>query len=144
MKQYQTLDSKIDRRSQTSKVIPTTRHSLCMQPRLTSKYVYVSRIPAFTTEVRHYYILYIVRSSRNSVLAVLQNIKAPTFDYAVSNSSHTALESRCRRVTICLTSRSRMPYSQETITKLVLLNQLSQSLKCELIRLVTKLLLSTV
>jgi hypothetical protein len=109
IKQYQTLDSMIDRRFQTSKVIATTRHSLCMQLCLSSKHVYASRIPAFTTESRHYYVLYIVQSSRNYVLTVLQNIKAPTFDYAVRRFSHTAIELRCRHVTICLTSRCPMP-----------------------------------
>jgi hypothetical protein len=87
MKQYQTLDSKIDRRFQTSKVIPTTRHSLCMQPRLSSKYVYTSRILVSRTESRHYYVLYIVQASRNCILTVLQNIKAPIFDYSVSHFS---------------------------------------------------------
>jgi hypothetical protein len=106
IKQHQTLDSKIDIRFQTSKVISTIQHSLCMQPRLSSKFVYTSRILVYRTEVRQYYVLYIVQSSRNCILTVLQNIKAPTFDYAVRRFSHTALELRCRRATIRLTSRS--------------------------------------
>jgi hypothetical protein len=49
--------------------------------------MYISRTLIPRTESRHYYVLYIVQSSRNYVLAILQDIKAPTFDYAVRHFS---------------------------------------------------------
>jgi hypothetical protein len=145
IKQYQTLDSKIDIRFQTSKVITTIQHSLCMQPRLLSKYVYTCRILVSRTEVRQYYVLYIVQSSRNYVLTVLQDIKAPTFDYAVRHFSHTALELRCRHVTICLTSRCPMPlFSRNNNEALFCKDQYHNSSRADLSGSFPSYLLSTV